>query len=197
MIAINPVDTHLTGTHVDLRPITVADAAKTLEWRLSSRASLLNKGAVTIRQQADWIASRPADEFNFIIQLKSGVSIGMISLGFIDQLNSRAEPGRFLIGEEDAARGLPAAAEAMMHIYTLAFDHLKLHRVHGMVAADNHRMIKWQKYVGMQEEGILRDHYFVNGRFQDAVCFGLLKPEYRAVACPRLKSLIAMARATR
>jgi len=46
----------------------------------------------------------------------------------------------------------------------------------------------------MKEEGRLRSHYFINGHFQDAVLFGMLVDEYRSVALPRMKSLIAAGR---
>lgn len=187
--------TRLEGEFVDLRPLRVEDAPLTLSWRLGKRARLLNRGAADIEQQAHWIAERPADEFNFIIELKDGTPIGMLALAAIDEANRRAEFGRFLIGEEQAVRGIPAALEAMKLIYRLAFDELGLARIYGTVAEDNLRMIKWQKYLGMREEGRLRKHLLMNDRFQDAVMFGLLEDEYKAAALPRINALIALARA--
>jgi len=184
----------LHGEFVDLRPLRVEDAALTFGWRQGERAMLLNKGADTVEQQARWIASRSASEHNFIITLKSGQPVGMVALTGIDTVNSHAEPGRFLIGDEPAARGVPVAAEAMLLIYELAFDRLGLHRVFGTVASDNTLMMKWQRYMGMSEEGRLREHYFINGRFQDAVMFGLLETDYRLTAQRRLKGMIAAAR---
>jgi hypothetical protein len=46
----------------------------------------------------------------------------------------------------------------------------------------------------MTREGLLRDHYFINGHFQDAVHFGLVEPDYRAKARPRLQAMIAAGR---
>ncbi len=167
----------------------------TLAWRTSDRASLLNRGAVTVEEQAAWIASRPAGEHNFVIEVQEGERpVGMISLTAVDEVNRRAEPGRFLIGEPEAVRGIPAAVEAMKLLYRLAFDHLDLVRVYGTVVADNLLMMKWQRYLGMKEEGRLRRHYFIGGRFHDAVVFGLLAEEYRAVTLPRLEALIAAGR---
>ena len=82
----------------------------------------------------------------------------------------------------------------MLLIYELAFDRLGLHRVFGTVASDNTLMMKWQRYMGMIEEGRLREHYFINGHFQDAVMFGLLETDYRRAAQHRLKGMIAAAR---
>ena len=184
----------LAGQFVNLRPLTVADAELTFAWRQGARAVLLTQGAQTVEQQARWIANRPASEYNFIIETKLQLQIGMLSLTAIDPVNRVGEPGRFLIGDEDAAKGLPAAAEAMKLLYQLAFDNLKLRRVWGLVASDNRRMIKWQAYLGMVQEGRLRQHLLIDGRLQDAVVFGLLDSEYRSVTLPRLESLIAAAR---
>jgi RimJ/RimL family protein N-acetyltransferase len=184
----------LSGEFVDLPPLTRDHAAITLRWRQSERAVHLHRGAQTVEQQAAWIASRPASEYNFAITLKTGTPVGMVSLSGIDAHNRHAEPGRFLIGDEEAVRGIPAAVEAMKLVYELAFDKLELLRVYGTIASDNTLMIKWQKFLGMKEEGRLRSHYFINGHFQDAVLFGMLVDEYRSVALPRMKSLIAAGR---
>lgn len=183
----------LEGQFVTLRPLNERDADITLKWRQSNRASLLNQGAQDVEQQRAWITSRPSSEYNFIIELKSGLPIGMISLVEIDTFSRHAETARFLIGEEEAAKGVPAAVEAMKLLYEFAFGTLDLRRLYGTISVENHLMIKWQKYLGMIEEGRLRKHYFINGKYHDAVFMGLLKEEYLTTSLPRMKSLIALA----
>jgi diamine N-acetyltransferase len=184
----------LQGEFVNLRPLQVVDAELTLNWRRTNRAKFLNQGASSIEQQAAWIAARPESEHNFVIELKSGLSVGMLSLIGIDHANRHGEPGRFLIGNEDAVKGLPAAVEAMKLLYELAFDHLQLVRVCGIVAANNHLMIKWQKHMGMKEEGRLRNHLCQDGMLYDAIYLGLLIEEYRRFTLPRMNFLIAVGR---
>lgn len=184
----------LRGEFVVLRPLVPADAALTLTWRNAERARHLHRGATTVDAQRDWIANRPVSEYNFVIERRDRLPVGMISLTDIDRDNRHAMPGRFLIGDETAVMGLPAAAEAMSLVLGLAFDTLGLHRIHGTVASDNILMIKWQKHIGLREEGRLRDHYFLGGHYQDAVCMGLLADEYRGVTVARLAALIRMAR---
>jgi RimJ/RimL family protein N-acetyltransferase len=186
----------LHGEFVDLRPLTVADAAMTLRWRQSARARLLNPGAETLAEQEKWIASRPPGEFNFIIQLKSGTPVGMLSLVDVDLVHRRAEAGRFLIGEEAATTGIPAAVEAMKLLYELAFDRLNLVRVWGTMASDNEAMRRWQLYFGMREEGRLRKHYLMAGHFQDAIYLGLLEEDYRSITLPRMLALVAAGRSS-
>jgi diamine N-acetyltransferase len=184
----------LAGEYVDLRPLDRADAEVTLRWRQSVRARLLNPGAATVEEQAAWIGSRPDSEYNFIIALKSGTPVGMLSLVGVNTMSRHAETARFLIGEEDAVRGIPAAVEAMKLLYEFAFDRLELQRIFGNVTADNMLMVKWQKYLGMKEEGRMRRHHFLNGKFQDAIILGLLVEEYRDESLPRMNALIRVAR---
>jgi diamine N-acetyltransferase len=82
----------------------------------------------------------------------------------------------------------------MKLIYRLAFDELGLARVCGIVVAENTLMTKWQKFLGMREEGRLRNHLLLDGRFQDAVFLGLLVEDYRTTTLPRMNALIAAAR---
>ena len=189
-----PAITTLRGEFVDLCPLTPEHAALTFEWRQSERAVNLNSGAASAPQQAAWIANRPGSERNFIIQLKDGRAVGMVSAIDIDLQHRHCESGRFLIGDQDAVRGIPAAVEAMKLLYQLIFDELKLQRVFGTIAADNVLMMKWQRFLGMKEEGRQRRHYFINGHFQDSVLFGMLDDEYRAQALPRMNALIAAGR---
>lgn len=184
----------LRGTYVDLRPLVREDAETTLRWRLSARARLLTLGAQSVEEQAAWIDARPAGEYNFIIALKSGEPVGMLSLIGVSQINRHGESSRFLIGEEEAVRGIPVAVEAMKLLYEFAFDELKLARIFGTIASGNKLMVKWQIYLGMKEEGRMRRHYIFNGEFQDAVVLGLLEEEYRNEALPRMNALIAVAK---
>lgn len=182
---------NLRGHFVDLRPLAVGDAAITCKWRSADRARHLNQGAQTPEDQARWIAARPQSEHNFIIELKSGEPVGMLSLVDVDSRNLRAETGRFLIGEEDLVKGQPVAVEAMALLYDFAFNELGLARLYGTIAASNTLMIKWQKYLGMKQEGVLRNHYRIGGEFQDAVAMGILVDEYRTVFLARAKALMS------
>ena len=71
----------LSGTYVELIPLSVEDAELTFKWRNLERAQFLNQGSTNIDQQLAWIAARPKNEINWIITLKqSGVKVGMLSL---------------------------------------------------------------------------------------------------------------------
>jgi len=172
----------INGTFVNLIPLSIEDAEITFEWRNIERVQYLNKGATNVAEQRTWIANRPKSEVNWIITLKqSGTKVGMLSLLNINTIARNAESARFLIGDEDAVRGIPVAAEAMRNLYDFAFGYLNLNKVYGQIAASNKAMIKWQKYLGMKQEGLLREHLMINGELQDAVVMGILSEEYTSI----------------
>jgi RimJ/RimL family protein N-acetyltransferase len=183
---------NLEGTFVELRSIQVDDAAITLMWRQSARASYLGGSAESIEKQAEWINSRPKDEINFIIiNKKNRKSVGMISLIDLDFKNMNAQTARFLIGDIENSNGFPIAAEAMLLLYDYAFGELDLSRVYGFINSENKLMIKWQKYMGMQHEGTWRKHLIASdGLRNDAELFGLLKVEFETVTKRKLEALI-------
>lgn len=180
----------LKGDFINLRPLATDDAEITLSWRLSERARYLNAGAQTVEAQEEWISSRPSSEYNFIIELKDKTPVGMLSLVDISDIHRRAEPARFLIGNKKAVCGIPAAIEAEKLLYEFAFDRLKLLRLYATVASNNVKVITWNKFFGMKEEGRLRNHLFLDGRFMDSIFLGILEPEYRAVTIPKLNVLL-------
>jgi RimJ/RimL family protein N-acetyltransferase len=182
----------LNGRFVTLRPLGVNDAEITQKWRTSGRAFLLNRGAQTVEEQREWIAARPLGrELNFIQELtETSQPVGMISLVDIDLVHRRAEPSHFLIGEPDAVKGIPVALEAIKLLYHLAFDSLGLHRLYGPMSEENKEMLRFHLALGMKEEGRQRDHYFLNGHWQDAILIGMLEDEYRTIAKPRIEALI-------
>lgn len=188
----NSEDCFLKGNFVDLIPLEIADAQLTLKWRNQDRARFLNRVYSDEKGQVDWIKSRPLSERNFMLVLKSGEKVGMLSLINIDLDNRRAESARFLIGEEEKCAGEPIATEAMFLLYRYAFDYLKLSRIYGHVQASNRMMIKWQKFFGMKEEGVWRSHYKTDDGFDDAILLGILNDEYIHTAKKRFESLIKM-----
>ena len=76
-------------------------------------------------------------------------------------------------------------------LYDFAFNDLQLTRLYGTITANNTRMVKWQKYLGMKQEGVLRKHYKQENGFQDAVALGILREEYQTVFLARAKVLMA------
>ena len=69
--------------------------------------------------------------------------------------------------------------EALVAIIKHGFDQMGLHRIEVLISHHNKRSQKLVRGLGFKREGVLRDHYFVEGRFSDDVIFSLLKEEWK------------------
>lgn len=176
---INEKYSLILGKYINLRLVTIGDAEVIVKWRNSDKAKYLNKGASEVEDQIKWLQNRPDNEYNYIIETKFNLPVGMISLYSINYRDKNAEPGRLILGDSETIKDKPIVYEALLLIMDMAFNELKLHRIYGSISSDNSDMIKFHKYLGMKEEGILKDNYFRNGEYQDAVILRLLENEYK------------------
>ena len=55
---------------------------------------------------------------------------------------------------------------------------LNIHKLYLHVDKDNARAVRIYERCGFQPEGVLRDEFFVNGKYRDAVRMCLFQPHY-------------------
>lgn len=70
-------------------------------------------------------------------------------------------------------------AEALTTVLRYSFDVMNLHRVYAITLTNNHSSIALLTKVGFQAEGLLRQHSFRQGRWQDALMLGALAEDFR------------------
>jgi RimJ/RimL family protein N-acetyltransferase len=68
--------------------------------------------------------------------------------------------------------------EALHALLGFAFDVLDLHRIEADVDPRNVPSIRTLERLGFQREGYLRERWQVNGEIQDALFYGLLRPDW-------------------
>ncbi|WP_299758102.1 GNAT family protein [uncultured Pontibacter sp.] len=68
--------------------------------------------------------------------------------------------------------------EALESILTFGFRQMDLYRVEALVADYNTPSLQLVRHFGFKREGLLRNHYQVNGQLEDSIMFSLLKPEF-------------------
>ena len=99
--------------------------------------------------------------------------IGNISLQQIDYVNRSAEIA-WMISEQ----GKRAGTEAGRQVIDYAFNVLNLNRVWCGCVKENIGMVKVAEKLGMKQEGISREAFFLDGRYTDIINFGILKEEW-------------------
>ena len=103
-------------------------------------------------------------------EVKKPIGVGM--LRHIDALHRSCEL-HITIGEKDHwGKGYGTEAIALMRDY--AFAGLTLHRVISTPFAHNQRMIRSLEKCGFEQEGLLRDALWIQGKFTDVVIMAVL-----------------------
>jgi [ribosomal protein S5]-alanine N-acetyltransferase len=91
--------------------------------------------------------------------------------------HARAEIGYVL--SDDSKKKMGFMKEALPVIINYGFQNMKLKRIEAMVGADNVPSLKLLTSLGFQQEGVLREHYFVNDVYEDSLMFSLLEREFQ------------------
>lgn len=141
--------------------------------------------ALTERDQAAKLVREIHEGFQRQALLKWGIArrtddllIGSITLFNLDFTHRRAEIG-YALGRGHWGKGY--MQEALTAVIAYAFEELGFHRIEADVDPRNDASIRTVERLGFQREGYLRERWQVNGEIQDALFFGLLRPDWEAL----------------
>ena len=110
-----------------------------------------------------------------VAELETDKIIGTVTLFNLNFDNKRAEIG---YGLDHAYWRQGYVTEALDALLSYAFDELQLHRLEADVDPRNLGSIRTLEKLGFQREGLMRERWQVNGEIQDALFYGLLRPEW-------------------
>ena len=128
-----------------------------------------------IRQRFDsrlqpWTVQSPDMMARVIERLDNKASVGLIGVRS-DWPNKQAEVGFLLLPSQ---QGQGFAGEALQSILQFAFQDCGYHKVVATVTAGNDPSLKLLQKHGFVQEGLLREHFYLGGRFVDDLKLGLL-----------------------
>ena len=98
--------------------------------------------------------------------------LGVVELFDINWIHGRAELGIIIWRQIDRRKG--HGKDAIATVLRWAFETLRLRRIYAKVIESNAASKRCLQRAGFAEEGRWRDHFFVDGRTEDAVLFGIL-----------------------
>lgn len=110
-----------------------------------------------------------------LVEKASGKIIGKAGFHNWHSQHNRSEMGYKL--RDDAYKNKGFMKEALKPIIEYGFKEMRLNRIEAMVATRNEPSLRLMKHFGFTKEGTLRSHYFINGVYEDSVCFGLLRSD--------------------
>ena len=122
------------------------------------------------------ILSGQAGGYYFVIADKDSQQyLGQIDILSVDEVSRCGEIG-LVIAPWAWHKGY--AREALSLLTEYAFTQLNLNRLYLHVFAENTRARAAYEAVGFEQEGVLREHVFKNGRYCDIVCMGILRSQW-------------------
>lgn len=167
-----------------IRPYTVADAQVVWDAAIESSAELLPWMAwfhpgYHVRETRSWLemqvaAFRVGASYEFAIESDEGRYLGGCGINQIDPLNRRANLG-YWVRTSEAGHGVATAAAQLTVAWT--FKHTDIVRIEIVAATANLASQRVAERAGALREGVLRSRLFVQGQFQDAVVFSIVRPQ--------------------
>jgi ribosomal-protein-alanine N-acetyltransferase len=130
----------------------------------------------TIQKYIERFTESSTDIIFAIVNKENEKHIGNVSLNDINWIHRTANTG-LLIGRKEYW-GKRYAFEAWNLVLEYAFERLGLRKVTAGVIKGNDASVATLKKLGFKLEGTSRQQYFVEGSYNDAFRFGLLKDEF-------------------
>ncbi len=166
-----------------LRELSRTDMTTTHSWR-NDKDIVEGLGSpyryVNLETEEQWFSSyqnnRTTQVRLGILDKKSEVLIGMISLLQIDPLINSAELALQIGDKTYWGKGIGKWATNLMVIH--GFDNLNLNRIFLYVLTENINAQAIYKSVGFQKEGLLRQASFKAGEYKDLLVMSLLREEF-------------------
>lgn len=169
------------NSSVCLAPLTEEDYGLLSKWSSSSSWAYA-AGSVDYLSPTDFRAllDRIDDRF-LMVRTREGRPIGAVSWRVGDY------PGSYLVGTMigDAAMwGAGFGMESILLIVSYLFDTKNAHRVEARCGVFNKGAVQTFCSGLLRIEGVLRDHYFLDGVYYDAIVGSILRDEYYSLTKP-------------
>lgn len=172
----------IVTTQVELSALDDNCVEPICRWRNDFALSALMTAAPipTSRQQvAAWYASTQADRNQIILGIYNAEPkelIGLFRLMFIDWISGVAELGIY-IGDKEFRNG-GRGRQGLIQGLDYAFDSLNLRKIWLRVVSSNQSAIKLYKSLSFGEEGLLKEHFYADGKYHDLIVMGLHRENY-------------------
>lgn len=169
-----------------LRPLVEIDSQQLFIWRNMPEvsANMYNDHKISQEEHLRWFSHAIKDESRkyWIIQC-DGRDVGLVNIYGIDKVNHRCQ-WAFYIAEMNL-RGKGVGSYVEYSILDFVFTELELNKLGCEVFVFNEPVRRMHQKFGFKEEGVLRQHIFKAGKFQDVSVLGILQHEWLD-ARPRL-----------
>lgn len=171
----------LTGERVTLRPLRPEDHEPLWEWRIDlatwGYTSEMAPFPMTLESYRRWneeSALTPERGITFAVDV-DGALVGRAAMFLFDELSRNAAVG---LGFAPEHRGKGYGRDTLRTLVSFGFTHRNLHRIWLECAATNEAAIRSYRAAGFVDEGVLREHAWIDGAYVDVVRMAVLRSEW-------------------
>jgi diamine N-acetyltransferase len=176
------VEKMLKGGKIELVPLEKEHLANSLLWAndMSLNSKMLRVLPVTKVDQDKWyqdILEDPSKIVFAIKTMKEDKHIGNTGIYHIDWVHRRGEFWVLIAEQSHWKQGIGKEVASLMLNYV--FQNLNLNKLYLNVSADNKQALSLYKKLNFQQEGILKEHYFIEGKYIDIVTMAILRKNFK------------------
>lgn len=171
---------YMVGDKVSLGILVPEDAERLAHWvnQAELRQFLSIYLPMSPGQEREWIENLPKrqpNDFVFAIVKNDDhhTHIGNIGLHRINYKDRRCSAGIFIGDQAERENGQGREVAKLLKIF--AFDTLNLRKIQHEAIAANQRSIALAKSLGGIEEGVFKDHFYIDGKYHDVVSYAIFK----------------------
>lgn len=176
----------LEGKNIFLSPLSKEDSLENYVMWFNDQQTTLYMGSgrfpVVVENLKGYVAGFSDIKGGMLLGIftkQNQSHIGNITLQHIDWQNRFGEIGVVIGDKESRNRGF--AREAIKLIAKHAFDKMNLRKIYAGMVVGNDASRKAFEEVGFKVEGVLREHFFLEGEYLDCYRLGLLKSEFQQI----------------
>jgi RimJ/RimL family protein N-acetyltransferase len=165
-----------------LRILEKTDIPTTQKWINSKEISEIMGylPVLSLDNQYEWYDKLKNDKnrYIFAICLKDDTThIGNVALGNIDYVNRHAMFSIFIYDMK--FRYLGYGTESTIQLLDFAFENLNMNKIYLKTSPGFKSAIKMYENIGFVKEGVMRQHHFIKGKYEDKIMYSILKSEYK------------------
>lgn len=108
-----------------------------------------------------------------LIERETGRTLGQCGFHTWNRFHDRAEVFYMLSSDSDKGHGY--MKEALTAVLQYGFTEMNLHRIEAFVAPGNEPSVRLLRHFRFQKEGTAREHYLVDGVYEDSDFYALLE----------------------
>ncbi|QEE15759.1 GNAT family N-acetyltransferase [Promethearchaeum syntrophicum] len=187
MSDIQPPQAFLQGNDIDLKPMTKEIFKKLHPWMNDHRSRRLARHVLPVLEEttASWIQEGKLTPSGVVMGIwtksqhdSASKNIGFVSIFNIDWINRHGELGINIPNPLYWGQGY--GQEAVKLMCQFSFTELNLEKVTAYTLEINIGSQKCMERNKFQKDGTLRNHQFVDGKYENMTVFSILRDQYTA-----------------